>query len=829
MAANCGFEEDRWHGSIMSTREWMDELRRDVRQAVRALITRPTYTLGALLSLSLGIGVNTLVYSAESAVMLRSLAYPDADRLAVAYEVRKSTHHGHVTPGSVARLTKQASTLASIGAYSNWPVPSALTVPGGAAQIVSGYATTPELFRTLKITPFMGRLFQPDDAESGRPHVVILREQMWRRSFGADPHIIGRSILLDNTPYTVIGVIRDRDAYPADAHDIWVPYPAAGMSENFESGNMQVVARLAPDVTMEQARAQVAAIGHQLSADHPNSWANARIELKGFRSDELLAMRPFALMLETAVVLVLLLACANTANLALGRVIGRESELAVRAALGAGRWRITRTLLTESMLLALLGGAIGILLATAGIPVLRERILSDYFARAIPGWMQIKMNGEVVLFTVIVSLATGVLFGVGPALHAARVDLTVPLKGGGRGSSVSASGARLRTVLVVTQFVLALTLAVDAVLVARSFVTLLQSNPGFQAEHILVLDIGIPKDPFVRDSATKLASAELVRRIQVLPGVQAAALTSFVPLGRNTNGTQFTVAGGATLADRDKPEAVEHSVTAGYFRTLGIHLLRGELWPSNTTGDSVRFVVVNKTLATHYLHGQDPIGAVLDMGRGSATIIGVVGDTKVGGLAETLPEPEIYEPMEMQAWRGFQLVAHIAGDPAAEMTAIRNQIAAVNPNIAVGVVRTMDDIVADYLSPWLLMAILIGGFAVIALVIAGVGIYGVVSYSVAQRTHEFGVRLALGAHAKDIIRPIIWQTITPLLLTLPLALLAAWLVARLLGALLYGVGATNPLTYGVVTVVLFAVAIIACIIPARHAASISPAESLRVE
>lgn len=813
----------------MSARAWFGGISQDVRHAVRALLARPAYTIGALLSLSLGIGANAIVYSVVNAVLVQTFRYPDADRLVSLYEVRQSTPRGNLTPGSVIRVGEQVPAFSSVGAYSNWPVPSALTLPGGRAQIVGGYATTPGLFTTLKITPLLGRLFQPADAESGGPHVVILREGIWRQTFGADPHIVGRSISLDNISYTVIGVISNRDAYPTDAHDLWVPYLTTGAATNFNTGNMHVVARLAPGATVEQARAQVARVGQQLSAQYRNSWANAGIDLTGMRSDELRDIRPFVLMLEATVALVLLIACANTANLALGRVIGRERELAVRTALGAGRWRIIRTLMTESVLLALLGGTIGILLAVWGVPALRAHVLSDYFSRAVPGWSEMAVNGQVVLVTALVSIATGILFGVGPALHASRVDLTTTLKDGGRGSSAGVSGSRLRTTLVVTQFVLALVLTVGATLLARSLTALLHTDPGFLTEHVLALDIGIPKGSYSKGPAVKQVNTQVVSRVQALPGVRAVALTSFLPLSHNYNSTAFTVAGSAPISDRNKPNALEHSVTAGYFPALGVRLLRGQLWPSNTMSDSTRFIVVNQTLATHYLHGRDPIGTVLNLGWGSVPIIGVVSDTKATGVENKEPEPEVYEPMETQAWNNYQLVARVTVDPAAATTAIRNQLAALDPNIAVGTVRTLSDLVTDYLSPWLLMVILIGGFAVVAVLIAGIGIYGVVSYSVAQRTHEIGVRMALGAQGQDVIRMVVRQALVPMLIALPVAVLGAWAVARLLGSLLYGVGATDLLTYMAVTLFLFAVAIIACIVPARRAAAVSPAVSLRYE
>ncbi len=815
----------------MIATHWFGGWGRDVRYAARALLARPTYMVGALISLSLGIGANAIVYSVVYAVMINPLRYPDVDRIVAVYGVRPSSPHANLTPGSVMRIEEQASALSSVGAYSSWPVPSALTGPDGRAQIVDGYAVTPGLFAALRVKPLLGRLFQPTDAEPGSSHVVLLREAMWRQTFGADPHIVGRVLSLDRTSYTVIGIIRDRDAYPTTTHDIWVPYPGTGAEANFSSGNMNTIARLAPGATLEQAQSQLRAIGRQLSRQHPNSWANARIQLTGLRSDELAGVRPFVLVLEAMVVMVLLIASANTANLALGRVTSRERELAVRTALGAGRWRIARTLLTESMLLASAGGAIGILVAMVGVPLLRAHVLGDYFSRAVAGWAEVAVNGEVILFTAIVSIATGMLFGIAPVLHANKVDLTNSLKDGGRGSSARTSG-RLRTSLVVAQFMIAFVLTVGASLLARSLVALAHTDPGFQTDHVITMNIGIPKGTYQRDSAVKDVTAQLVNRVQALPGVRIAALTSFLPMAHGYNTTTFTVVGqraSAPVSDRDKPEALEHSATAGYFAALHIRLLRGQLWPPNTIGDTTRFIVVNQTLATRYLHGLNPIGTVLDLGWGAVPIVGVVSDTKTTGVDNTQPEPEVYEPMEQQTRSSYQLLARVTGDPAAAASAIRKQLATLNPDIAVGSVRSLSDVVRDYLSPWLLMVILIGGFAVIAVVIAGVGIYGVTSFAVAQRTHEIGVRMALGAQVRDVVRMIVWQTLIPLAIALPVAILGAWAVARLLGSLLYGVGAADPLTLIAVTVFLFGVASAACIAPALRAAAVSPAESLHYE
>ncbi len=422
---------------------WIRDAGRDVRQAVRALIARPTYTLGVLLSLALGIGANAMIYSIVNAVMIHAYKYPDADRLVTLYEVRQNTPHGNLTPGSVGRIAEQASAFAAMGAASGWPVPSAMTA-GGRAQMVDGEAVTAGLFPTLEITPLLGRLFRPEDSQAGRAHVVILRERMWRQTFGADAHIVGRVISVDNAPYTVIGVIRDADAYPVGTRDLWVPYPAADLATNFGSGNMIAVGRLAAGTTQAQAQAQVNAIARQISKEHPNSWANAGVQLTSMRGDELRDVRPIMLMLEATVVLVLLIACANTANLALGRVISRERELAVRASLGARRWRIARMLLTESMILALAGGTLGVLLAALSVPLVRDHILAEYLTQGVAGWSDITVNGQVLLFTAIVSVITGILFGTGPALHATRVDLTSSLKEGGLGGSVGAAGSRFR-------------------------------------------------------------------------------------------------------------------------------------------------------------------------------------------------------------------------------------------------------------------------------------------------------------------------------------------------------------------------------------------------
>lgn len=511
---------------------------------------------------------------------------------------------------------------------------------------------------------------------------------------------------------------------PTEGRDLWVPYPMAGAETNFNTGDMNTVSRLASGASLAQAQAQLTMISKKLSANIQNSWANASIKLRELRSDELSGVRPFVLVVEVMVLLVLLIASANTANLALARVIGRERELALRTALGAGRGRIARTLLTESLVLALAGGAIGILLATVGVPLIRAHALGEYFSRAVAGWTEIAVNGRVVLFTVVVSIATGIVFGTFPLLHASKLDLTTSLKDGGRSSTAGASDRRVRTALVVGQFIVAFVLTVGASLLARSLTALVHTDPGFQADHVLALDIGIPQGSYVNDSAIKAVNVEVVNSVEALPDVRAAALTSFLPMGHAYNTTTFTVAGQSqeSITDRDKPEALEHAVTSGYFGTLRVRLLRGRVWPPNTVGDTTRFIVVNQTLATRYFHGIDPIGGVLNLGWGSARIVGVVSDTKATGVDNKQVEPEVYELMEQQARSSYQLVARVAGDPAPAARVIRNRLASLDPNIAVGRIRTLNDVVTDYLSPWLLMVIPIGGFAVTAIVIAGIGI-----------------------------------------------------------------------------------------------------------
>jgi len=816
---------------MMRPADALQALGRDGRQAVRALLARPAYTLGALLSLSLGIGATTIVYSVVSAVLIHAYRYPDADRLVELYESRPTTPVGKLSPGSVARLAERATTLASVSGVSNWPIPGALTLPGTNPQMVQGNAITPGLFQTLRVRPLLGRLFQPADALAGAPHAVLVREQMWRQTFAADPQIIGRTISLDNTPYTVIGVISDHDAFPVDTRDIWVPFPESAIGGNFNTGNMTVVARLAPGATMAQARSQVATIATQISSEYPDTWSNGRIETIGMRDAELRGLRPAMVLLAATVALVLLIACANTANLALSRVIGRERELAVRAALGATRWRIIGTLVTESVMLSLAGAGIGVLVAAWAVPLLRDHVVAGHLVRGIAGWSDIHVSVSALLFTTAVAVATGILFGIGPALHGTRLNLTASLKEGGRGASASVSGQRLRTALVVTQFTFALVLTVGAVLLARSFIALLRTDPGFQTEHVLTLDISIPNGARnATNAAVKRTNMQVVKAVRALPGVRSVAVASFLPLTHDYDGTPFSVVGSAPVSARDKRMAVQHVVTADYFETLGVHLLRGRLWPANTTGDSTPFIVVNQTLAAKYLHGRDPLGTRLKMGWGSAEIIGVVRDTKVGALEESKPQPEIYLPMETQpGWHQYELFARVVGDPVAATGSLRHQIATVDPDIAVGSVRALGGIVHDYLSPWLLMVILLGSFALIALVIAGIGIYGVVSYSVSQRTHELGIRMALGAQGRDVIRLVVRQALVPMLVALPAALVGAWMVARLLSFMLYGVGTADVPTYLLVSFCLFGIAFVACLVPARRAASVAPSVSLRYE
>ncbi|AHG87819.1 permease [Gemmatirosa kalamazoonensis] len=784
----------------------------DFRIAARRLRRAPGFTTVALLTLALGIGATTAIFSVVNGVLLRPPPYPEPDRLVVAWGVypdfgRTSTSLPDFLDwrDGFARVGE----LAAIG-------DAQYTVTGDRApERANGAAVTANYFHVLGIAPVLGRDFVADDERGAVPSVVILGNEFWRRHYGADPAVVGKAITLNGISRTIIGVAPAGLEYPASP-DLLVPQ-RTDTTFNRRSEFLDVLGRLKPGVTVEQARATLAAVSARLAQQYPQTNARIRSDLGTLR-EELVGPAQRALwVFMGAAGLVLLVACANAANLLLARAAGRAREVALVAALGAGRRRVFRQLLVESLVLSVAGGALGVLLASLGV-----KLLAASHFDAIPRLGAVQVDGRVLGFALAVSVLTGLLFGVVPAMRLSSESLQGTLRAGGRSLAGTAGGRRTRDALVLAEVAMAVVLLVGAALLARSFQRLLSVSPGFDAEHVLTARVSLPRARYPDDVRTRAAWDAVLMRVRAVPGVTSAALTSNVPFA-GIGYWSVQVEGRTPDPNRTTNEdAQPYSVTDGYFKTLGIRLVRGRVIDARDRDGAPYVAVINTEMAKRFWPGRDPIGGRVSVdGETWCTVVGVVADTRQEGLGQR-PYAQLYFSAAQLA-RGSMFVAvRGAGDPSSYVAAVRNAVAAVDPELPVYDTRTLAERLDRDVARPRVTAMLVALFAAVALALAAVGIYGVVAYGVAQRAREFGIRMALGARPRSVVRLVVGQGTAPVLAGLALGLGAAWGASRVLGALLYGVSATDPVAFIVVTVFLGAVALVAAYVPARRATRVDP-------
>ncbi|MGH7571198.1 MAG: ABC transporter permease [Gemmatimonadota bacterium] len=796
----------------------METLLHDLRYSIRQLRRSPGFTAVAVLTLALGIGATTTIFSAVNALLLESLPYPDRDRLVQFGQLRENGEEwSQLSAASYLALRDQSPEFESLAAFHWWGVNL-----GGkeGAERVTGFQASPDFFTTLGARPLLGRTFAPGEGEPGRDGVVVLSQELWRNRFAVDPAVLGETITLNGDPHTVIGVMPSRQAFPPHA-ELWVP-------REFRSdhgASLYVVGRLEPGVTAEQAEARLSALLRRLAQDAPQIHSGTGILLHSFYSEQIEYLTTYLGILFAAVGFVLLIACANIANLMLARASGRSREIAVRTAIGAGRGRIVRQLLTESLLLALLGGILGMLFAFWSVEMLQRSIPAD-LAHFVSGWSELGVDGRVLGFSLAISLFAGVLFGLFPALGAYRRDPIHALREGARGGTGVGSG-RLRRTLVVAEVALALVLLIGAGLMVRSFVGLLRADPGFRTDHLLTLQVSLPPGEY-QDDRTTLLQDQLLERVHGLPGVMSTGLVNYLPMSRSGSRISFTVEGRSAPAPGEDPSAQYRQVTPGYLETMGIPLLRGRGFDGHESADGPGVVLVNETLARLYFPGTNPVGGRVQLWDQTWEIVGVVSDVHHWGLAEA-PSPEIYLSQSQAPSQAAFLVVRAQGDPGDLIPAIRRQIAALDPGVAIDQPRSMREVVADFTSPERLMSSLLGIFALIALLIAAIGIYGVMAHMVSQRTHEIGVRMALGAEPGRVRRLVMRQGLALAVIGLAIGLAAAFVLSPFLASMLYGVDAGDPATFLVVALLLAAVSLVAAWLPARRATRVDPLIALRAE
>lgn len=803
----------------------MASVGQDIRFAVRTLAREKGFTIAAVLCLALGIGVNTVIFSAVNAILLRPFPYQEPDALVAIRQTneRQRLDDNEVSPYDYVEWQRQTRSFESMGAYAN----TLFTLVGddGDAENVQGGAITWSMFGTLGVRPIIGRDFQPEDDVPNGPAVVLLSHALWEQRFQGDSAVVGTTVRLNGRETVILGVMPRDFEFPGRAR-AWRPLqrdPETSRGQHF----LDVVARIRPGVSLSAAEAEVNGVAAQLAERFPESNREWGASVVSLREHEVGETAPVLLLMQGAVLFVLLIACANVANLMLVRSASRHRELAIRTTLGAGRGQIVRQLLTESVVVALVGAALGALLAVWGLDLVLAMI-PDF----LPFWMRFEIDGTVLAFTTGLAVATGLVFGLAPALQASRVELHDALKEGGRTSSGGARQRRLRNALIVAEVALSLVLLAGAGLMMKSFLRLQSEPPGFSPEGRLALSVNL-RDPrydslFVRTEALQRAFA----RIEAIPGVVDASAVSLFPLSGASTGTAFFLEREAIVAGQEHG-AENRSVFPDYFALMNTPMLRGRTFTAQELADSARVLIVNRTLADRFFPGQDPTGERLRLGPNASsplfTIVGVVADVRQRELG-VAPEPQLYLPYTRQPSREMTLVVRsAAGDPASLVPAIRAAVRAEAPNVPVFGVATAQEIVEQSLWQERLYGRLFASFAVIALVLASVGVYGVIAYAVSQRTHEIGVRVALGANPREIFALVLRSGVVLSVAGVALGLAGALALTRLLDGLLYGVSVRDPAIFTGVPLLLVAVAVLAGVIPARRATSVDPVEALRVE
>jgi putative ABC transport system permease protein len=805
---------------------------RDIRFGIRMLVKNPAFTAVAVLTLALGIGANTAIFSVIDAALLRPLPYPNADRIVVLYQLDQDKQTDNPAPADFLDLRKQSSSFAYLAAHRGLP----FNLSGnGQPERVEGAVVTSDFFAALGVRAVQGRTIQPDLDPPGGTSVAVLGYGLWQRRFGGDANIVGRAIEVDGVSRIVVGIMPPGFAFPAGT-ELWtssrfaaVPHPLRPTEDPSalrDSHYFESFGRLKPGVTLAQATTEVDTITKRLKQQYGDKEEGFGATLVPLRQDLVGETRPALLILLGAVALVLLIACVNVANIILARGASRQKEMALRIALGAGRFHLLRHLLVESLLLALAGGALGILLALWGLAPLRALVPADMI-----GGAPIALDSRVLLFTLFASLASGVLFGLIPGSRLLGTDLNVSLQEGGRGSAGGGRARRMRSALVVTEIAMAAVLLIAAGLLLRSFSRLLNVPEGFNPDHVLSLQMALPQARYPKPGDRVAFLKNTLERVDSLPGIASASAISRLPLNPGNSSRSVEIEGRTAPPSGDiAPDYLV--VTADYFQTLGVPLLAGRTFTDRDDANALPVAIVSEATARHFWPGQDVIGKHFRGACGDdktwCQVVGVVGDIKQHHL-EQASKLAVYVPFLQDPWAFFALVVRTKLEPASAASAVEGAIHSVDADEPVYNVRSMRDVEAASLSPQRLQIALIGLFAALALILACMGIYGVMAYSVAQRTSEIGVRMALGAQTGNVLGLVLGEGLRLALLGAAIGLAGSFFAARLLSGMLFGVTPSDPFTFASVAVVLVAVAMVACYVPARRATRVDPLVALRYE
>jgi len=808
-----------------------DRIRQDLHYALRQVRRNPGFTLVTVLTLSLAIGATTAIFSVVDGILFRPLPFPEPDQLTVVWaDMTRRGGPANEWPNfpNYYDLKDRSHSLQAVAAWDGGPV--TLTGLGEPEQIVAGYVSWDMLPEVLRVSPAVGRGFAPSDDEPGAPATVLLTDGFWRRALGASADALGSTLSLNGETHTVVGILpADFDAPFVNGAVIWVPLRQSRTDNYCGRGGacMHAVARLADGVSLDAARIEATDIARQLEEEHPEDNTNVGFTLRPLQDDMVAGARLALLVLLGAVGFVLLIACVNVANLLLARATSRTAELAVRSALGAGRRRITAQLLTESLVLAVLGGAAGL-----GIAYLGTELLVSLAPAATPRIEGVGVNGRVLWFALGVTLLSGLLFGVAPALRTARSGLDASLREGGRSASRGRAGMRARGVLVAVQVALALVLLAGAGLLVRSFQNLRELDLGFRPEGVLTLQIGLPQSRYPDADARRGFVASVEGRLGALPGVEAVGSTSWLPLTGFGSDVTFNIEGRPVPPPGQRHAVWFRRVTAGYPRAMGMRLLQGRWLTGADDERAPKVVVINDGLARRYFPEEDPVGRRLNLGNPDdpewREIVGVAAEARYFSVAGDSRDA-LYLPYDQAPTSTIFVTLRSSRDLAALGSEARTRVADIDPSLAVAQVRPMEAVVAESLGSERLVTTLLGLFAGVAMVLAVVGLYGVVSYSVGQRLGEMGVRLALGAEGSDIGGLVLRQSMALVAVGLAVGVGGGVALTRLMGDLLFGVSPTDPWTYAIVALTLVAVATVASAVPASRAARVDPIRVLRVD
>jgi putative ABC transport system permease protein len=812
------------------------DLWQDLRYGARMLMKRPGFTLIAVVTLALGVGANTAIFSVVNAVLLKPLPYPESEQLMMVYGEFPAlkTNQMRISLPEYVDFQQQTRSFAASGVFDGVSANLA-SHEGGEPERVEGAELTPEMFAVLRVRPLLGRVFTPEEAQEGRGDVVLLGHGLWQRRYAGKADAIGQKLTINGRSHTIIGVMPPGFAFPPKT-EIWQPFRfPKEMYDQQRRGarGLSVLARLKPGVRPVEAQAELDQLGAQLTAQYPQNYSgnrSFRMIVSSMLGDYVGEMKPALLLMAGAVGFVLLIACANVANLLLARAATRRQEMAVRLALGAGRGRLARQLLTESVLLALAGGAAGLLLATWG-----ARLLLRFAPDNLPRLGEVGLDGRALAFTALTSLLTGVIFGLAPALQASRSSVNDALRESGR-TGAGARGQRLRSAFVIAEIALALALLAGAGLTLKSFWRLQAVDPGFNPDGVLTMRLMLPFTTHSQISERAAFFRQVLERLRALPGVAAAGAVSRIPMAPGNNSGTMTGENSAVGPNEPLGEVEMRWASPAYFQTMGVALLRGRDFNDADAEGTLPVAIVDESFARRFYPNEDPIGKRIKRGgprstRPWKTIVGVVRSVRNQRL-DIASLPQAYFPVLQEADEMFNLsfaVRASGGEPSALTQSVRSAVLAVDRNQPIFDVKPLRQIVADSIALRRLALLLLSVFATVALALAAAGIYGVMAYAVEQRTHEIGVRMALGARGGDVLRLVVRQGLKLALCGVALGLAVSLALTRLMEALLFGVSATDPETFVGIALLLLMVALAACWIPARRATKVDPMIALRCE